>query len=90
MSQYRRILIGVVSLLLYSTVYGSTQPRYTLTDLGINAVPYFDSLSNDGIVAGSVWRTDVDAPAPALSDHGQVSTLPLSGNAYARNNVGSR
>jgi hypothetical protein len=64
------------------------QPQYTVTDLDIRNNPYFDSLSNDGIVAGSIWVTAADAPAPALSNHGQVDTLPIQGNAYARNHVG--
>jgi uncharacterized repeat protein (TIGR01451 family) len=52
MSQYRRILIGVVSLLLYSPVYGFAQPQYTVTDLG---APFAASGINDSaMVTGAV------------------------------------
>jgi hypothetical protein len=78
-----RMTLYTCMAVLTIAVQAYAQPQYTVTDLGLKANPYFDSLSNDSIVAGSVWRTDVDAPAPALSDHGQVSTLPISGNAYA-------
>jgi hypothetical protein len=71
MSQYRRILIGVVSLLLYSTVSGYTQPRYTLTDLG--------AFQPTAIAGPYVVGSENGLPIRLNLDTGQKITLGHSG-----------
>jgi len=88
MHQRRFIASITLSLLMYTAVSIGAQPRYSVIDLGIQSSPHQDGLSNDGIAAGSL-RLPNGSSAPALSDHGDVTSLPIFGHANARNNRGT-
>jgi hypothetical protein len=88
MHQTRCLLALTLGVLLTRAVPSDAQPQYTVIDLGINTVLEFDALSNDGIVAGSVRNPTTGVNSPALSDHGQVRTLPIPGSVYVRNRAG--